>query len=192
MPIERFQFRYTLKSKLLAKKTKKQKVMKTSIFSLLCVIAIASCTNSPKVSENISEPQMKEAKNIAQNFLDALARNDSTAILATFSSNPESIFAINGEFQKIVDMMPAARKMISGISKQTFENTTDHYFFLNSTVFIYDYKCLNKMYEKSGVVTTINPYCGSYTFQKEEGGWKIVHAHETWMNVKVDSSMVNK
>jgi hypothetical protein len=48
------------------------------------------------------------------------------------------------------------------------------------------------MYEKSGVVTTIDPVCGSYTFQKEQGGWKIIHAHETWMNVKVDSSMVKK
>jgi hypothetical protein len=166
--------------------------MKTSIFSLLCVIAIIACTNSPKVSENISEAQMKEAQTIAQNFLDALARNDSTVIFATFSSNPEGVYAMNGEFQKIVDMMPAAHQMISGISKQTFENVSDHYLFLTSTIFIYDYKSLNKMYEKSGVVTTIDPICGSYTFHKEEGGWKIVHAHETWMNVKVDSSMVKK
>lgn len=166
--------------------------MKTSIFSLLCVIAIIACTNSPKVSENISEAQMKEAQTIAQNFLDALARNDSTAIFDAFSSNPEGIYAMNGEFQKIVDMMPAAHQMISGISRQTFENVSDHYLFLTSTIFIYDYKGLNKMYEKSGVVTTIDPICGSYTFHKEEGGWKIVHAHETWMNVKVDSSMVKK
>jgi hypothetical protein len=166
--------------------------MKTSNFSLLCVIAIVSCTNSPKFGENISEAQMKEAQTVAQNFLDALARNDSTTIFATFSSNPEGIYAMNGEFQKIVDMMPVAHQMIRDISKQTFENVSDHYLFLSSTVFIYDYKSLNKMYEKSGVVTTINPVCGSYTFHKEEGGWKIVHAHETWMNVKVDSSMVKK
>jgi hypothetical protein len=164
--------------------------MKTSIFSLLCVIAIMACTNSPKVSENIGEAQMKEAQTVAQNFMDALARNDSTAIFATFSSNPEGIYAMNGEFQKIVDMMPAAHQMISGILKQTFENITEHYLFLGPTAFIYDYKCFNKMYEKSGVVTTIDPICGSYTFLKEEGKWKIVHAHETWMNVKVDSSMV--
>jgi hypothetical protein len=48
------------------------------------------------------------------------------------------------------------------------------------------------MYEKSGVVTTIDPVCGSYTFQKEKEGWKIIHVHETWMNMKVDSSMVIK
>ena len=99
---------------------------------------------------------------------------------------------MSGEFQKIVDMMPAAHKMIRGFSKQTFENITDHYLFLGPNVFIYDYKCLNKMYEKSGVVTTIDPVCSSYTFHKVEGGWKIVHEHETWMNVKVDSSMVKK
>ena len=166
--------------------------MKTSIFSLLCIIAIMACTNSPKVSENIGEAQVKEAQTVTQNFLDALARNDSTAIFAAFSSNPEGIYAMNGEFQKIVDMMPIAHQMIRGISKQTFENITEHHLFLGPTVFIYDYKCLNKMYERSGVVTTIDPICGSYTFQKEEEGWKIVHAHETWMNVKVDSSMVKE
>lgn len=166
--------------------------MKTSIFSFLCVIAIIACTNSPKVSENISEAQMKEAQNVAQNFLDALARNDSTAIFATFSGNPEGIYSMNGEFQKNVDMMPAAHQMFRGVSKQTFENVSDHYLFLSPTIFIYDYKSLNKMYEKSGVVTTIDPVCGSYTFIKEKGGWKIVHAHETWMNVNVDSSMVKK
>ena len=48
------------------------------------------------------------------------------------------------------------------------------------------------MYEKSGVVTTIDPVCCSYTFQKDQEGWKIVHMHETWMNVTVDSSMGKK
>lgn len=166
--------------------------MKTSIFSFFCVIANIACPNSPKVSENISEAQMKEAHNVAQNFLDALARNDSTAIFATFSGNPEGIYSVNGEFQKNVDMMPAAQQMFSGVLKQTFENVSDHYLFLSPTIFVYDYKSLNKMYEKTGVVTTIDPVCGSYTFNKEEGGWKLVHAHETWMNVTVDSSMVKK
>jgi len=166
--------------------------MKTTILSLLCALAVAACTNSPEVSEKITETQMKEAKTTAQNFLDALARNDSAAIFATFSDNPEGIYAMNGEFQKIVDMMPAAHQMIGSISKQTFENVSDHFLFLSPVVFVYDYKSLNKMYEKSGVITTIDPVCGSYTFRKEEGGWKIVHAHETWMNVKVDSSMVKK
>jgi len=86
--------------------------MKTSIFSVFCVIAIVSRTNSPKVSENISEAQMKEARTVAQNFLEALARNDSTTIFAIFSGNPEGIYAMNGEFQKIVDMMPAAHQMM--------------------------------------------------------------------------------
>jgi hypothetical protein len=162
--------------------------MKTFVISWLCVIAITACTNTPKNSENISEAQIKEAQTVVQNFLDNLAKNDSTAILATFSSNPEGIYAMGGEIQKIADMIPVARNMLGGISKQTFENVTDHYLFLSPTIFIYDYKSLNKMYEKSGVVTTIDPVCGSYTFQKEQGGWKIIHAHETWMNVKVDSS----
>jgi hypothetical protein len=166
--------------------------MKTLIFTLLCVIAITACTNSPKDNENISEAQKKEAQTVAQNFLDILAKNDSTAIFATFSSNPEGIYAVSGDFQKIVDMMPVVHQMLSGISKQTFENLTDHYLFFNSTTFIYDYRCLNKVYEKSGVVTTIDPVCCSYTFQKEQGVWKVVHMHETWMNMKVDSSMVKK
>jgi len=140
----------------------------------------------------VSKAQIKEAQTTAQNFLDDLAKNDSAAILATFSINPEGIYAVGGEIQKIGDMIPVARNMLSGISKQTFENVSDHYLFLSPAIFIYDYKCLNKMYEKSGVVTTIDPVCCSYTFHKEEGGWKIVHAHETWMNVKVDSSMVKK
>jgi len=164
--------------------------MKTSILTLLCVIAIIACTNSQKNSENISEAQTKEAQTVAQNFLDILAKNDTTAIFATFSS--EAIYSMGGEIKKMTDLIQIARNVNSGISKQTFENITDHYLFLNSTVFIYDYKCLNKMYEKSGVVTTIDPVCGSYTFQKEQEGWKIVHVHETWMNVKVDSSMVKK
>lgn len=166
--------------------------MKTSIITFLCVVAMISCTNSPKNSEDISEAQIKEAKTVAQNLLDILAKNDSTAILASFSSNPEGIYSVGGEINKMTDMIPIAHKMLRGISKQTFENITDHYLFLNSTIFIYDYKCLNKMYEKSGVVTTIDPVCGSYTFQKEQEGWKIIHMHETLMNVKVDSSMVKK
>jgi len=166
--------------------------MKKLIITLLCVIAITSCTNSPKNREFVSEAQIIEAQTVAQNFLDMLAKNDSAAILATFSRNSEGIYAMGGEFQKMVDMMPAASVMLSSISKQTFENVSDHYLFLSPTIFIYDYKSLNKMYEKSGVVTTIDPVCCSYTFQKEQGGWKIIHAHETWMNVKVDSSMVKK
>jgi hypothetical protein len=166
--------------------------MKATIITLLCVFAFTACTNSSKNTENVSEAQIKEAHTVAQNFLDLLAKNDSTAILATFSSNPEGIYSMGGEINKMADMIPIARKMLSGISKQTFENVTDSYLFLNSTIFIYDYKCLNKMYEKSGVVTTIDPICGSYTFQKEQDGWKIIHMHETWMNVKVDSSMVKK
>lgn len=166
--------------------------MKTFVISLLCAIAITACTNTTKNRENISEAQIKEAQTVAQNLLDNLAKNDSTAILAAFSGNPEAIYTMGGEIQKIADMIPVARNMLSGISKQTFENVSDHYLFLSPTLFIYDYKSLNKMYEKSGVVTTIDPVCCSYTFQKEQGGWKIIHAHETWMNVKVDSSMVKK
>ena len=113
--------------------------MKSSIFSLLCIIAIMACTNSPKVSENIGEAQVKEAQTVTQNFLDALARNDSTAIFATFSSNPEGIYAVGGQFQKIVDMMPVAHQMIRGISTQTFENVSDHYLILSPEVFIYDF-----------------------------------------------------
>ncbi len=164
--------------------------MKTFIITLLYVVAIISCTKSPTNSDNISEAQLKEAQSAARDFLDVLARNDSTALIAAFSSNSEGIYAMGGEYQKIVDMIPTASVMFSGISKQTFENVSDHFLFLSPTVFIYDYKCLNKMYEKSGVVTTIDPVCCSYTFQKEKDGWKIIHAHETWMNVKVDSSMV--
>jgi hypothetical protein len=166
--------------------------MKPFIITLLCVFAFIACTNSQKTSENISEDQIKEAQTVAQNFLDILAKNDSTAILATFSSNPEGTYSMGGDIIKMSDMIPISRNIFSGISKQTFENVTDHYLFLNSTIFIYDYKCLNKVYEKSGVVTTIDPVCCSYTFQKEQEGWKIVHMHETWMNVKVDSSMVKK
>lgn len=166
--------------------------MKPFIITLLCVFAFIACTNSQKNSENISEAQIKETQTVAQNFLDILAKNDTTAILATFSRNPEGIYSMGGEIIKMADMIPISRNMLSGISKQTFENVTDHYLFLNSTIFIYDYKCLNKVYEKSGVVTTIDPVCGSYTFQKEQEGWKIIHMHETWMNVKVDSSMVKK
>ena len=166
--------------------------MKTFIITFLCVIVFIACTNSPKNSEITSEAQIKEAQTVAQNFLDILAKNDSTAILAAFTSNSEGIYAMGGEIQKIADMIPVARKMLNGISKQTFENISDHYLFLSSTIFVYDYKSLNKMYEKSGVVTTIDPVCGSYTFQKEQGGWKIIHAHETWMNVTVDSSLVKK
>jgi len=166
--------------------------MKLFIITLLCVIAIIACTNSQKNSENISEAQIKEAQTVAQNFLDILAKNDTAAIYATFSSNPEAIYSMGGEITKMADMIPISRNILSGISKQTFENVTDHYLFLNSTNFIYDYKCLNKVYEKSGVVTTIDPVCSSYTFQKEQEGWEIIHMHETWMNVKVDSSMVKK
>jgi hypothetical protein len=166
--------------------------MKTFIITLLCVIAITACTNSPKDNEIISEAQKKEAQTAAQNFLDAVTRNDTTAIFATFSSNPEFIFAGGGDFQKIAKKLPAARNFLSGVSKQTFENVTDHYLFLSPTIFIYDYKSLNKIYEKSGVVTTVDPVCGSYTFQKEPGGWKIIHAHESWNIMTVDSSMVKK
>ncbi len=166
--------------------------MKPFIITLLCVFAFIACTNSQKNSENISEAQIKEAQTVAQNFLDILAKNDSTAILATFSSNPEAIYSMGGEIIKMADMIPISRNVLSGISKQTFENVTDHYLLLNSTIFVYDYKCLNKVYEKSGLVTTIDPVCCSYTFQKEQEGWKIIHMHETWMNVKVDSSMVKK
>ncbi len=164
--------------------------MKTSIITLFCVFAIIACTNSQKNSENISEAQTKEAQTVAQNFLDNLAKNDTTAIFATFSS--KAIYSMGGEFKKMADLIQIARSANSGILKQTFENVTDHYLFLNSNIFIYDYKCLNKMYEKSGVVTTIDPVCCSYTFQKDQEGWKIVHMHETWMNVTVDSSMVKK
>jgi len=166
--------------------------MKTFIITLLCVIAFIACTNSQKNSENISETQIKEAQSVAQNFLDILAKSDTTALFATFSSNPEATYSMGGEIIKMADLIQNARNTNSGLSKQTFENVTDHYLFLSSTIFIYDYKCLNKMYEKSGVVTTIDPVCGSYTFQKEQEGWKIVHVHETWVNVKVDSSMVKK
>jgi hypothetical protein len=165
--------------------------MKTSIITLLCFIAITSCTNSPKDNEIISEAQKKEAQTVAQNFLDILAINDSASILAAFSGNPEVIYSMGGEFIKMNDFIPESRKALSNRLKQTFENLTDHYFFINSTTFIYDYRCLNKVYEKSGVVTIIDPVCCSYTFQKEKEGWKVVHMHETWMNVKVDSSMVN-
>jgi hypothetical protein len=166
--------------------------MKTSIITLLCVIAITACTNTPKNSENIGEAQLKEAQTVAQNFLDNLAKNDTTAIMATFSGNPEFTAVMDGGIYKRADMIPIARTMLGGISKQTFENITDKCLILSPTVFIYDYKCLNRMYEKSGVVTTIDPICGSYTFQKEQEGWKIIHMHETWMNMKVDSSMVKK
>jgi hypothetical protein len=164
--------------------------MKTIIITLLCSIALTACTNSPKSGDNISEAQLKEAQTVAKNFLDLLAKNDSAALMSSFSSKPEFTSVVNGGIYKMADIMQIAPDMISGISRQTFENVTDNYLFLSPTIFIYDYKCLNTMYEKSGVVTTIDPICGSYTFQKEEEGWKIIHMHETWMNVKVDSSSV--
>jgi hypothetical protein len=129
--------------------------MKTFIITLICVIAFIACTNSPKDNEVISEAQKKEAQTVAQNFLDNLAKNDTTAILAAFSNNPEFIYSMGGEFYKMDDFIPMACNSTNDRSKQTFENLTDHYFFLNPTTFIYDYRCLNKVYEKSGVVTTI-------------------------------------
>lgn len=48
---------------------------------------------------------------------------------------------------------------------------------------------LNKKFEKIGVVTT-NPILSTSTFHKEADGWKILHMHETWLNMTVDSSFV--
>jgi hypothetical protein len=166
--------------------------MKTTVISLLCAIIVASCTNSLKHNETASEAQIKEAHTAAQNFLDNLAKNDTAAIMASFSRSPEFTMVEAGGIYKWAEMRPIAQQMLGSISKQTFENITDNYLFLNSSVFIYDYKCINKMYEQSGVVTTIDPLVASYTFQKEPDGWKIIHLHETWLNTTTDSSMVKK
>lgn len=166
--------------------------MKTHFMILSICFMLLSCNTSPLNQNFDKEALLKEAKTVAHDFLDNLAKNDTSAIISLPSENPDFRFIIYGDIYNRQDFLTMARKMLPNIEKQTFENTKETFSLLSPQIFIYSYKSLNKMIEKTGVITTIDPIVGSYTFQKEQGKWKLIHMQENYINMKVDSSMVKK
>jgi hypothetical protein len=166
--------------------------MKT-LFIILCfAVAFISCTNSSRNSITDKTALLIEDKKVVQSFMEQLSKIDTSFILNFISANPDFTALIDSSMVGRDDFKTIVRQILPGFTRQTFENISERYVIIGPDLFIYNYKSLNKMYDKSGVITTINPICGSYTFQKEQDGWKIINMHETWNNMKVDSSMVKK
>ncbi len=163
--------------------------MKNLSYALLCTAILISCGQKKNFDPQTLE---KEAQTVAHNFIDNLSKNDTSAIMATFSKRNDFTVIMNNTMSGREEFHATASQMIPSIEKQTFENMKEKFVILSPETFVYCYTSLNKMFEKNGVVTTINPILSTYTFHKEADGWKILHMHETWLNMAVDSSMVKK
>lgn len=164
--------------------------MKKLFFAILCGAGLLSCNQMQTGTKTDNEAVLKEAKTATASFIESLSKNDGAAIKAALSQSSDFSVIMNENMFNRDEFLAMADEMMPNIEKQTFENMKEKYVILDQQSFIYIYTCLNKMTDKAGVVTTIDPISSSYTFQKEAEGWKIIHMHETWSNMKIDSSMV--
>lgn len=151
-----------------------------------------SCNQQKNHRQIISELQKDEAKQIVSHMFQFKITNDRSLILAPFSTDPEAIVIIASSVYSYKNFGPPARKILGRVEKQTFEVQTEKYVHFGSGCFVYTWKGINKLYSKSGTETTIDPFVGSYTFQKQADGWRMVLLHESWNKITIDSGMPKK
>lgn len=166
--------------------------MKTSIVIFFILAIATSCTKPKTLTKAEEETIVNEAKNVTAEMLNKLETNDTTAFFNFISKRPGATLIIGDQVYNQTEFLQAARNFLGNLEKQTLQTTNQSFMVLDPNTFIFNWKGLNKAYDKSGSVIIWDPIVFSYIFQKEENGWKVIYGQEGWVNMKVDTSLVNK
>jgi hypothetical protein len=155
-------------------------------------VLLAACNTSNKPMTDEQKAAVKVEGTVAVNeFFDAMKNNNLEKLLAMVENTPDFTYITGGEILTYEMQQEMANQYMPFVKRQTFITKSEKYVIIDPSCIIYLWQGDNGMYMTSGDSTILEDYVLSYTFMKNDSGWKLVFGHESQKTpMPIDTTMM--
>jgi len=148
------------------------------LFPFLMLLAACNTVNKSMTDEQIAAVK-EEGSVVVNEFFDAMKNSNLEKLLTMVENTTDFTYITGGEILTYEMQQEMAKQYMPYVDRQTFITKSEKYVIIDPFCFIYLWVGDNGMYMTSGDSTILEDYVLSYTFIKNDSGWKLVFGHES-------------